>query len=92
MGWLLLPALLESVKDDLANVVARDVAGLVGASVADVNGLAVAIELETVNGEVLSFWSFAGDLTSLAWRGGLDFLLAPRPEEQISQEAIWNEN
>lgn len=29
------------------------------------NGLPVAMELDTVNGETLSFSSFAGDLTSL---------------------------
>ena len=52
------------------------------------SGLAVAMELCTVRGDVLSFRSLAGDLTSRGWPGGFDLLLAPRPEEQTSQAAI----
>ena len=52
------------------------------------SGLPVAIELCTVRGDVLSFRSLAGDLTSRGWPGGFDLLLAPRPEEQTSQAAI----
>ena len=52
------------------------------------SGLTVAMELCTVKGDVLSFRSLAGDLTSRSWPGGFDLLLAPRPEEQISQAAI----
>ena len=69
--WLDGPAAVAVLREDLADTVTRDTDGLAGASItpsdlAALNGLAVVIELETVNGEVLSFWSFAGDLTSLA--------------------------